>query len=179
MKRTLFTIMAVITIITSANAQEHNRRQEHLRHQTDGLVNILQLDDKGAAKFTDVYGRYKKEMMAVSREGRPERKPQTQNQQKKGDVKKNTQPRRERPQLTDADIEKRILDNFARSRKILDIRERYYKEFRTFLTPRQIEKIYSMERESMNGLMKNSNRGNSRQHKPGQPPRMPRPDMRK
>lgn len=178
MKRTLFTIMAMISIIISANAQEQNKRLNHLRQQTNGLVSILQLDDKGAAKFTEVYERYKKEMMAVTREGRPERKPQADNQAQKGE-RKNGQVRKERPQLTDAEIEKRILENFTRSRKILDIRERYYKEFRTFLTPRQIEKMYSMERESMNGLMKNGNRGHNHQPMPGQRPNQHRPMMKK
>ena len=32
------------------------------------------------------------------------------------------------------------------SRKILDIREEYYNEFRKFLSPKQIQKIYNMEK---------------------------------
>ncbi len=48
--------------------------------------------------------------------------------------------------LTDEQIEQRILDNFAQSRAILDAREQYYKEFRKFLTPSQINQIFEDEK---------------------------------
>ena len=47
---------------------------------------------------------------------------------------------------TDEQIEQRILDNFAQSRAILDVREQYYKEFRKILTPKQINKIFEDEK---------------------------------
>ena len=46
----------------------------------------------------------------------------------------------------DAEVEKSIQDRFAMSRKKLDLREKYYKEFRKFLSPRQVEKIYFKEK---------------------------------
>ena len=48
--------------------------------------------------------------------------------------------------MTDEQVEKRILDNFAQSRAILDVREEYYKEFRKILTPSQINQIYEDEK---------------------------------
>ena len=47
---------------------------------------------------------------------------------------------------TDAEIDQMILENFAQSHKILDIREKYYAKFRKFLTPKQIMKIYQVEK---------------------------------
>lgn len=43
-------------------------------------------------------------------------------------------------------MEKAIKDRFAQSRKILDIREKYYNEFRKILSPKQIMKIYQLEK---------------------------------
>jgi CRISPR/Cas system CSM-associated protein Csm2 small subunit len=48
--------------------------------------------------------------------------------------------------LTDEQVEKRILDNFAQSRAILDVREQYYNEFRKILTPTQINRIFEDEK---------------------------------
>ena len=42
--------------------------------------------------------------------------------------------------------EERIKQRFARSEKILNIRQKYYKEYSKFLTQAQIEKVYKQER---------------------------------
>ena len=51
-----------------------------------------------------------------------------------------------KPVPTDAEVEQAIKARFAQSRKILDIREEYYNEFRKFLSPKQIQKMYNMEK---------------------------------
>lgn len=48
--------------------------------------------------------------------------------------------------LTDAEVEADIKTRFAQSRKMLDIREKYYEEFRKFLSPKQVQKMYNLER---------------------------------
>lgn len=110
------------------------------------LVEDLKLDDAQAAKFTDVYQKYMKEM---------------------NDVRKNDAPRgpRVRPQdgqkpeaPTDADVEKRMRARFAQSRQILDIREKYYDEFRKFLSPKQVERIYNKGQMDHGKFKKEKNR---------------------
>ena len=120
------------------NAQNEEQRRGRKRMtleqitelQANKIVQELGLDDATAAKFTDVYKKYKKEMESV-------RKP---NFGKRPDVK--TGDKGQRPVSTDAEVEKRIKENFAQSRKMIDIREKYYDEFRKFLSPKQIQKIY-------------------------------------
>ena len=51
-----------------------------------------------------------------------------------------------RDQRTDEEIEQDFKADFTRARKMVDIRETYYNKFRKYLTPRQIEKIYDIER---------------------------------
>ena len=53
-----------------------------------------------------------------------------------------------------ADVEQR----FDRSRKVIDIREKYYKKYKKFLTPEQIQKAYDEERRVM-AHMKRGKRG--------------------
>ena len=48
----------------------------------------------------------------------------------------------EKPALTDAEIEARIEKRFAQQRQMLDIREKYYKELKKILTPKQLQRIY-------------------------------------
>lgn len=58
--------------------------------------------------------------------------------------------------MTEQDNEKRIKERFVRSEKILNIRQKYYKEYSKFLTQSQIEKVYEYERKMMNRLSKKS-----------------------
>ena len=55
-------------------------------------------------------------------------------------------------------MEQQIEARFAQSRKILDIRERYYKEFRKMLSPKQIMKIYQTEKSNANKFKKEFDR---------------------
>ena len=55
---------------------------------------------------------------------------------------------------SEQDNEDRIKQRFAMSEKILDIRQKYYKEYSKFLTQTQIEKVYEQERKMMNRLAK-------------------------
>lgn len=48
----------------------------------------------------------------------------------------------------DAKVEQR----FERNRKVLDIREKYYKKYKKFLSDEQIEKVYNEERRMMNHM---------------------------
>lgn len=95
--------------------------------QAKAYVAEFRLDEQQAKQFTDLYHAYNKKLHAIHQLYRPERPV-------------------EREAQTDEQIEKRILDNFAQSRAILDVREQYYKEFRKILTPKQINKIFEDEK---------------------------------
>ena len=62
------------------------------------------------------------------------------------------------PVLTDAEVERQIKGRFAQSRKILDVREKYYDEFRKILSPKQIMKIYRTEQNNADKLKKEFDR---------------------
>ena len=99
-----------------------------LLQQTKHYVELFALDEKQAAEFTEIFHAYNKKLHAIRQQYRPER-PQ------------------EGEELTDEQIEQRMINHFAQSRAILDVREEYYKEFRKVLTPKQVQVIYKEEKD--------------------------------
>ena len=63
-----------------------------------------------------------------------------------------------KPLLTDAEVEQQIKGRFVQSRRILDVREKYYNEFRKILSPKQIMKIYQTEQNNADKLKKEFDR---------------------
>ena len=110
--------------------------------QSNKIIGELGLDDKTAAKFKDVYAKYMKEMNDLRKEYMPKR-PEA--------GKKPSMP-------TDAEVDKMMRDRFKQSRKMLDIREKYYGEFRKFLSPKQVQKIYDQGQMNHGKFHKEMNR---------------------
>lgn len=115
------------------------------------IINELGLDDKTAAKFTEMYKRYMQELQDV-RQANGLRKPKVKKEGEDG-----------KPQMTpptDAEVEKMMRNRFTQSRKTLDIREKYYDEFRKILSPKQVAKIYDQDQTDRNKFRKEMNRRN-------------------
>ena len=49
-------------------------------------------------------------------------------------------------------------ERFAQGRKMLDIREKYYDEFRKFLSPKQVQKVYNQGMKNRGKFHKEMNR---------------------
>ena len=138
MKKYLFMVMIAVMMLsgsTTVNAQvaQNGKERVHLtvdqiiQKRTEKMVQTLMLDDATSAKFIPVYSQYLKEKMDC-RVIKPKHMGMDVNAK------------------TDAEIDQMIQENFAQSHKILDIREKYYAKFRKFLTPKQIMKIYQVEK---------------------------------
>ena len=109
----------------------------------------LMLDDATAAKFTPVYQAYQKEM----RECRLPRLKKKSNE------------------MTDEEIAQEIERQFTQGRKVIDVKEMYYKEFKKILTMKQIREVYRLERFNMRRMGKEINRrqGMKPRPMPGKP----------
>lgn len=129
-------MLATLTLTAQGMAQAPQRRPHPANNENrnEQLAKALQLDEATAGQFTKIYAEYHEAMRKVRTQYRFE-------QPKQGDAKEGG----ERPALSDEQIEKNILNRFAMSRAILDIREQYYPRFREVLTPRQIEQLYRLE----------------------------------
>ena len=146
MKKYLFMIMAALmmlggSITVNAQNMQNGKERKHLTEEqviqlrTDKMVQTLMLDDATSAKFIPLYSQYLKEKMAC-------RGMKSKHMDKDIDTK------------TDAEVDQMIQDNFAQSRKILDIREKYYAKFHKILTPKQIMKIYQVEKNDVGKMKK-------------------------
>ena len=153
-----FVLVAAFVMGTQVmNAQRHEqgkRPQGHRRMtieqmtemQANKIIGELGLDDKTAAKFTDVYKKYMMELNDLRKKNMP----------KKPDVKPEDGKAPAMP--TDAEVDKMMRDRFKQSRETLDIREKYYDEFRKFLSPKQVQKIYDQGQMNQGKFFKEMNR---------------------
>ena len=142
------------TQVMNAQAVKPKGKREHKRPtmeqisemQSQRIVDELGLDDKTAARFSEVYKKYMKEMDDLRKQYMPA----------KPDFKKGEPPMPK--SLTDAEVDKMMRDRFAQARKMLDIREKYYDEFRKFLSPKQVQKVYDQGMANKERFRKEMNR---------------------
>ena len=139
----LTTIMMVAFSIgvsaQEANAQQPSKKQRMSREQmaemqAKHIAHQLVLDDATTQKFIETFSAYQKEVWAL----RPQGKGMHKN----------------RAEMTDAEAEKAIKDQFDHSQKVLTLRQEYYQKYSKFLTAKQIQRVYELEKQSMNRLAK-------------------------
>ena len=142
-------------VMNAQNEQsKHHGKRAHKRMtmeqmvdmQSNKIIGELGLDDKTAAKFKDVYAKYMKEMNDLRKKEAP----------KKGGV--NPEEGKAPAMPTDAEVDKMMRERFAVSRKMLDVREKYYDEFRKFLAPKQVQKIFDKGQMNRGKFHKEMNR---------------------
>ena len=142
------------TQVINAQADKPKGKREHKRPtmeqiiqmQSQRIVDELGLDDKTAAKFAEVYKKYMKEMDDLRKQYMPV----------KSDFKKDkpSMPK----SLTDAEVDKMMRNRFTQARKMLDIREKYYNEFRKFLSAKQVQKVFDKGMDNHGRFRKEMNR---------------------
>ena len=133
----LIMVMCMMTVSsTLVNAQiakpgfqktERQRmtREQLAQTQARHICNELALDEEKSTKFCNEYCNYLKEVWAIG--------------PKVG--------KKQRTDMTDAQAETQNKQDFERSQKILDLRQKYYKRYSTFLTQRQIQRVYEIEKQ--------------------------------
>jgi hypothetical protein len=118
----LSTILCFAAVAQQESAKKHQLKngekpgkEEIIEKKCKKIADKLMLDDATVAKFTPVYKKYLSELS------------------ENFDLKKLNNE----IEATDSDIDKTVSDSFAKARKTIDIREKYYNEFRRFLTAKQ------------------------------------------
>ncbi len=107
-------------------------REQLAERQARYIAQSIALDEETAEKYVRTFCEYQKEVWAL----RPEKKAKKQ------------------AGMSESEIEKNINDNFDYTEKLLAIRKKYYKEYSKFMTQRQIQRAYEMERKAMGHLAK-------------------------
>ena len=128
-------MMAVCTTAVQAQTEQSKKqrisREELAEKQARHIAHDLALDDATTAKYVETYKACQQEVWALG--------PRVKRQQNNG---------------SEAEAEQANKARFEQSEKILKIREKYYKEYSKFLTQKQIERAYELERKSMGRLAK-------------------------
>ena len=142
--RTLLLAVMMTACCVTTNAQDKGKqrisREQLAEAQARHIAQQLAFDDETTAKFVDTYSRCQKEVWSLAPRKRVG----------KGASK------------NDRETEEAIEERFDRSQKLLNIRKKYYKEYSKFLTPKQIQRVYSIEKNMMKRLGKNANRRKNR-----------------
>ena len=160
--KTKYLVMMVVAVLmgtqvmNAQNQDEQGKKRGHKRMTMEQMVNMqgnkivdeLGLDDKTSAKFMDVYKKYMTEMNDLRKEYMPKR----------------PEPGKAPSMPTDDEVDKMMRDKFKVGRKMLDIREKYYDEFRKFLSPKQVQKIYDQGQMNHGKFHKEMNRRAGMKH---------------
>lgn len=141
-------IMAAFSVATFAQSNQRQRmtREQLAELQARRIAEKLAFDENTSTRFIDTYSRCQKEIWALGpRAGRKQKGKQEE--------------------MTDEQTEEAIKERFAQSQKILNIRQKYYGEYSKFLTQKQIQSVYQLEKQMMNRLANRSNKGQMRRHR--------------
>lgn len=139
MKRMMMVCFLMTASITLAMAQQNNGKEkkrpsmeQFTQMQANRIAQQLAFDDKTTKKFVEAFCNCRKEIAAT-------RLPH---------------PKKKTGEMTDSEVDKNIKAKFQQSRKILDIREKYYNAYSKFLSPKQIQRVYDLERNDFNHFAK-------------------------
>ena len=150
-------ICAMMMAVGSASAQQQSNQnnpnkqgkqqrmsreqlaEAHAKH----IAHDLALDDATTQKFVKTFSDYQKEMWALNQKGC----------MKKAD-------------MTEAEAEQALKSRFEQSQKLLSLREKYYKEYSKFLTQKQIQRVYELEKQTMKRLEQRRQMGKHPQQGP-------------
>ena len=113
-------------------------REQLAEAQAHFIANEMAMDDTTTKQFVETFCQFQKDIWALG-----------------------PRPKRDSSHLSDKEAEQAMNERFTHSQKILDLRKRYYLKYSKFLTPKQIERVYELERKMMNRLFHRSqNKGN-------------------
>ena len=128
-------MMAVCSTAVQAQTEQSKKqrisREELAEKQARHIAHDLALDDATTAKYVETYKACQQEVWALG-----------------------PRVKRQQANASEAEAEQANKARFEQSEKILKIREKYYKEYSKFLTQKQIERAYELERKSMSRLAK-------------------------
>ncbi len=129
------------------NTKQRKTREQMVEAQAQHIAKTMAFDDATSTRFVKTFCEYQKEVWALGPRQRPQRK--------------------EGQSQSEADAEKAMKERFAHSQKILNLREKYYGEYSKFLTQKQIQRVYQLERQMMQRLSKQRS---GKQGRPGNKP---------
>jgi|ADurb_Cas_01_Slu_FD_contig_31_2429031_length_639_multi_8_in_0_out_0_1 hypothetical protein len=135
-KKLMIAAIVFLGMGMAANAQENEKMQKRPQFnaarmdsmQCHRMVDELMLNDATTAKFETLYMNYLTEMRTL-------RAPE-------GKMNKGEAQQEAWKEQSDADVQKMLEDRFDKELKMVNLRMKYYKEFKRILSPKQIVRIF-------------------------------------
>jgi len=146
MKTILSTLLFVFTLLVSLNAEAQNPerfpmlRERMVQAKLREIKLSLKLDQATFEQFRPIYLKYEREISSIN----------FRNLARLTKVDADSLSAEEADQL--------IVNQLESAQKLISIREKYYKEFRTVITPQQIIKLYQTEAELRKKVMQEMKR---------------------
>lgn len=122
-----------LTAAAQTDTQQRLTREQLAEKQARHMARNLALEPKTADRFVHTYCEYQREVWALG--------PRIQRSDRDG-------------MGAEKASQEALQQRFERSRKLLDLREKYYKTFSRFMTQQQIEQMYRLEKQNMRRLAK-------------------------
>lgn len=146
MKNIFSSLLFVLILFVSLNVQSQNpdrfpRLRERIAQAKLREIKLnLQLDQARFEQFRPIYLKYEREVAEI-------------------DFRKLTRLMRvDADSLSAEEADQLIINQLESAKRLIFIREKYYKEFRTVLTPQKIIKLYQTEAELRKNVMQEMKR---------------------
>ena len=131
MKRTLFTLLAALTLCVGMCAQTATRRQnskESFTRRATRMADELKLDDAAQAWFVPIYAEYLDTLQTVSRRAR---------------ITDANGKRKQQKELSDLEASQQLLNTFAAEEQVVALKRAYYERLKEKLTPQQLLTLFT------------------------------------
>ena len=123
--------------VSAQNRKQHLTREQLAEVQAKHIAKEMAMDKATSQRFIKTFCQFQRDIWALG-----------------------PRPKQSHSQMTDEETGQALKARFAHSRKILDLRQKYYAIYSEFLTQKQIQRVYELERQMMEHLSKRNRRAN-------------------
>lgn len=123
--------------VSAQNRKQRLTREQLAEVQAKHIAKEMAMDKATSQRFIKTFCQFQRDIWALG-----------------------PRPKQPNDQMTDEETGQALKARFAHSRKILNLRQKYYAIYSEFLTQKQIQRVYELERQMMERLSKRSRRAN-------------------
>lgn len=133
----IVSLTASCGMVSAQSNRQRLTREQLAEAQAKHIAQELAMDDATSQRFVDVFCRFQREIWALG-----------------------SRPKQPHHQMSDEEARQALEARFVHSQKILDLRQKYYSIYSEFLTQKQIQRVYELERQMMERLARRGKQAN-------------------
>lgn len=149
----MLSAMMIVMATTAFAQEEYNGRKRITREQlaekqAKHIASKLAFDNETTSKFVAAYTEYHKELWAM----RPQMAKKNRDNKQKAEKAEEANGVNAK-KLAERETAGKVKKQMERSKKLMALKEKYYAKYAKFLTDKQIDRVYEMERNQMRKLL--------------------------